>query len=151
MALGRVCILRGHPVHRVDKRGEVSPAFEACRLILFLLLLRVSLKDFGGGGGAVGSGVRVANADVEDSSAAAAPEAVGQYVAPGLIAGGGGLAGRIHGTGGSIGRGGSHAVAIEDGWFGHNAQVSESNAAEVGQFIACIVVTNSNQAPFFCS
>jgi hypothetical protein len=45
-ALGRLRVLGGHAIDRVDKRGEVPATVEACSLILVFLLFGMMFKDF---------------------------------------------------------------------------------------------------------
>ena len=40
---------------------------------------------------------------------------------------------------------GLRSVSIEDGGFDHDSQVGESNAAEVGPFVAHVVVADANE------
>ena len=76
-----------------------------------------------------------------------APETMGQDVASCFIPKGGGAMGcscSVGGSVGGIGCTGLCAIAIEDGRFGHNAQVGECNAAKVHQLIVHIIVADAD-------
>ena len=60
----------------------------------------MSLEDFGGGGCAVGPGVRVTDTDVEDSTSSAISKAVGQDITSGFISEDGSTGGYGRGVGG---------------------------------------------------
>ena len=73
-------ILGVESVYQVDKRCEVSTLGKAGLLVLPYLLLGGALQHFVGGGVGVGSGICVADVDIEGRAPGSLPESVHEDV-----------------------------------------------------------------------
>ena len=141
--LGSSGVLGSEAVHRVDERGEVATPFKAGGFVFPLLLRGGALEDLGGFGVAVGPGIRVTQTDVENGPTGALPKSVGEDVATRLIAE------VVDALGGVLAPLAScHAAAIEYGGLDGDARAGEREGAEVGPFVANVIVADGDQVTF---
>ena len=141
--LGSSGIFGGKSVDRVDEGSEVPSPLEAGSFVLRFLLLGGTLKDLGGVRVAVGPGIRVTQTDVEDGPTGALPESVGEDVATRFVAE------VVDALGGVLAPLAScHAAAIEYGGLDGDARAGEREGAEVGPFVANVIVADGDQATF---
>ena len=128
-------VFGGEAVNGVDQRGEVPSPLEAGGFVLLFLLGGGMSENFGGVHVAIGPGIRVTQTDVEYGPAGTLPKSMGEDVSSRVVARLGGALGGMLAPLAS-----SHTTAIEYGGRDGDARAGEGEGAEVGPFVANIIM-----------